>query len=205
MVARCLDSLVAPGVQLIIVDNGSTADVKRAIKGRDAIVIRNKVNHYVNPAWNQVMAVFLSQPGYDLLVLANSDLVLDPGWAQKLGEHRQTCQSDLIFGIDAGRQRPSLGSFFALSRRAVEAVYPIPDDLLVFGGDDFIFAVARGIGCKEHVLESLTMSHVERGTYDKSPEIWDVGRRDTVRWRRHVLPKLVPKRIAKILANKHKR
>ena len=81
MVDRCLRSLAEPGVQLLLVDNGSDPDVKRAISGK-GIVIRNAVNRYVNPAWNQILQVFLKRSRYDILVIANSDLVLDPGWSE---------------------------------------------------------------------------------------------------------------------------
>lgn len=202
MVARCLASLAEPGVQLLLVDNGSAADVKHAIF-RKGIVIRNEVNRYVNPAWNQIMELFLAEHRYDLLVLANSDLVLDAGWAAKLRARSHAgVKAQVLFGIDAPRKRSTLGAFFAMTPRVVAACCPIPEDLLVMGGDDFIFHVARGIGSTEHVIEDLTMMHVERGTYDKSPEVWKIARRDTKRWRKDVLPKLVPRRIAKVLGRK---
>ena len=200
MVDRCLRSLEEPGVQMLIVDNGSDSDVKQAISGR-GIVIRNATNRYVNPAWNQMMRFFLDHPGdYDLLVLANSDLILDPGWAAKLRTQRRAQQHDqLIFGIDAPRRRRSAGTFFAMTRGAVAASCPIPDDLLVMGGDDFIFYVNLGVGHAEHVVPSITMTHVERGTYDKSPEVWNIAQRDTDRWNTRGLEKLVLGRIKKYL------
>ena len=199
MVDRCLRSLAEPGVQLLLVDNGSDPDVKQAISGK-GLVIRNDVNRYVNPAWNQIMEVFLEQSTYDLLVIANSDLVLDPGWAATLRAHRTLHSCDqIIFGVDAPRQRRSAGSFFALTRSAVLASCPIPDDLLVMGGDDFIFHVNLGVGHEEHVVSALTMSHIERGTYDKSPEIWGIAREDTRRWNHYGLRELVSRRIQKFI------
>jgi glycosyltransferase involved in cell wall biosynthesis len=201
MVGHCLRSLIEPKVQLLIVDNGAPIDVKQAIEGR-GIVIRNDVNRYVNPAWNQMMRYFLNRPGkYDMLVLANSDLVLDPGWSSTLRTHlANDPREQLIFGLDAPRHRTSAGSFFAMTARAVAVSYPIPDDLLIMGGDDFIFHVCRQVGCAEPTLQSLTMTHVERGTYDKSPEVWEIARQDTERWHRTVLPNLVPQRVAEFLA-----
>jgi len=199
MIERCLQSLIEPGVQILIVDNGSPADVKQVLHGR-GIVIRNALNRYVNPAWNQMMQLFLAERRHDLLVLANSDLVLDPGWADKLRTQQRKVRSDqIIFGFDAPRGHATRGEFFALSRRAAAACCPIPDDLLVLGGDDFIFHVADGIGCEKHAVKELTLSHVIRGTYDKSPEVWRIGRCDTAAWFEHVLPALVPQRINQFL------
>ena len=203
MVDQCLRSLEETGVQLLVVDNGSAPDVRRAISGR-GIVLLNNANRYVNPAWNQLMQWFLGRPArYDLLVLANSDLRLVPGWSAKLRAHRQIHRHEqLIFGIDAQRRRKSAGTFFAMTRRMVTASYPIPDDLLIMGGDDFIFHVGIGLGYEEYVVDSVTMSHVERGTYDKSPEVWDIARRDTNRWNTHVFRDLVPRRIKEFLPDK---
>jgi hypothetical protein len=205
MVNRCLRSLQEPRVQLLIVDNGSALDVKQAIADK-GIVIRNAVNRYVNPAWNQMMAFFLNRPDrFDLLVIANSDLVMDSDWASKLRKHRETSKEEQIVFGRVGRPDPShpeqcsMGAFFAMTQGAVQASYPIPDEILIYGGDDFIFHVNRGVGFSEKVIESLTMSHVVNGTISKSPEIWDVGLRDQTRWYSHVLPELVPQRIREFL------
>jgi glycosyltransferase involved in cell wall biosynthesis len=200
MVERCLRSLVAPKVQILIVDNGSPPDVRRAIDGR-GIVIRNRTNRYVNPAWNQLMAYFRARPSqYDLLVIANSDLVLDPGWAAELRAHRQRHpQEQVAFGVDIQRKHPTFGAFFAMTHRAVDASYPIPSDLLIMGGDDFIFQISRWVGNDQLVIESLTMTHVGRGTLNQCPELDAIAKRDTERWFEYVRDKIVPRRAHEIL------
>lgn len=200
MVDRCLCSLQEPKVQLLIVDNGADVDVKHVIAGR-GIVIRNDTNRYVNPAWNQMMQLFLERADrYDLLVIANSDLVLDAAWAEKLRVHRATDRRDQIVFGKVDREHSSMGAFFAMTRTAVEAVCPIPDELLIYGGDDFIFEVNRRVGFAQSVVEDLTMFHEVSGTISKAPELWEIGRRDSERWYQHVLPELVPKRVEEFLA-----
>lgn len=195
MVERCLRSLRESKIQLLVVDNGSAHDVKEVIADK-GVVIRNEVNRYVNPAWNQMMRYFLDRsPQYDLLVIANSDLVLDGGWAAKLRAHRAADRREqLIFG-KVGADHCSMGAFFAMTQAAVQASCPIPEELLIYGGDDFIFEVNRRIGFVEVVIEALTMFHEVSGTISKSPELWEIGRRDNARWHHHVLPKLVPQRV----------
>lgn len=198
MVDRCLSSLREPGVQLLVVDNGSGPDVKEAVAGK-GIVIRNEVNRYVNPAWNQVMEFFLEREGeYDLLVLANSDLVLDVGWADKLRAHRAADRREQVTFGKVEPEQLSLGAFFAVTTAVVRAVYPIPGEILIYGGDDWIFEVSRRVGFAEVVVESLAMLHEVSGTISKSPELWEIGRRDNARWHHHVLPKLVPKRVEEL-------
>lgn len=202
MVDRCLRSIREPKVQLLIVDNGSAADVKAALAG-SGIVIRNDINRYVNPAWNQMMEFFLARSArYDLLVLANSDVVMDVGWAAKLRAHRaHDRREQIVFGkIDV--KHASSGAFFAMTREVVRAVCPIPDDLLIYGGDDFIFEVNRRVGFAESVLPSITLFHVVSGTISKSPELWEIGHRDNARWHHHVLPKLVPRRVKEYLSRR---
>ena len=201
MVERCLRSLREPKVQLLIVDNGSGPDVKQAIDGK-GVVIRNAVNRYVNPAWNQMMTWFLDAGHYDLLVLANSDLVMTAGWSAKLRVHRASNrQEQIIFGKVGSGQR-SMGAFFAMTTQSVLACCPIPDDILIYGGDDFIFEVNRRVGFTETVAEGVTMFHAVSGTISKSPELWEIGRRDNAQWHHHVLPKLVPPRIEEFLRKK---
>jgi hypothetical protein len=199
MVDRCLRSLQEPRVQLLIVDNGSSPDVKQALSGR-GIMIRNEVNRYVNPAWNQMMEWFLRADRYDLLVLANSDLVMTAGWSSTLRAHRATNrQEQIIFGkIDP--EHSSMGAFFAMTRRSVLACCPVPDDILIYGGDDFIFEVNRRVGFSESVVDNLTMFHAVSGTISKSPEVWEIGKNDNARWHHHVLPKIVPQRVKEFLA-----
>lgn len=203
MVAQCLQSLQEPKIQLLIVDNGSDPDVKQAIGAR-GVVIRNEVNRYVNPAWNQIMRWFIEADRYDLLVIANSDLVMVPGWASNLRAHRAVNrQAEIIFGV-VGPSQSSMGAFFALTQSAVRASYPIPDDLLIYGGDDFIFEVNRRVGFSESVAEEVKMFHAVSGTISKSPELWEIGRRDNARWHHHVLPQIVPQRVQEFLARNTK-
>ena len=202
MVDRCLRSLSEPRVQLLIVDNGSGPDVKQAIDGK-GIVIRNEVNQYVNPAWNQIMSFFLDRPNrHDLLVIANSDLVLDAGWASKLRTHREADRREQIIFGKVGPEHSSMGAFFVMTEGAVLATCPIPDEILIYGGDDFIFEVNRRVGFSESVVEDLTMFHAVSGTISKSPELWEIGRNDNARWHHHVLPKIVPDRVNAFLARR---
>src|SRR4029077_3935778 len=199
MVGRCLASLQVPRVQLIIVDNGAASDVKSAIAGR-GIVIQNAVNKYVNPAWNQMMKWFLARSNcYDLLVIANSDLVMEAGWADKLRARRVVSRQEQILFGKVGPEHISGGAFFALTRGVIQAVCPIPEDLLIYGGDDFIFEVSRRVGFAEGVVDDLMIFHAVSGTISRSPELWEIGRRDNARWHHHVLPKIVPERVKDVL------
>jgi GT2 family glycosyltransferase len=201
MVAKGLASMQEDRIQLLIVDNGSDPDVKAVLDGR-GIVVRNPVNLYVNPAWNQMMQWFLDSPQYDLLVIANSDLVLTPGWAEKLRAFRRARpQEQVIFGkVDP--EHASMGAFFVMTRRVVEACCPIPPEMLIYGGDDFIFEITKRVGFELVTAEDVTMFHAVSGTIRKSPEVWEIGKRDNGLWHHHVLPKIVPARVKEFLSHR---
>ena len=82
------------------------------------------------------------------------------------------------------------------------ACHPIPNDILIYGGDDFIFEVNRRVGFAETLAEDVTLSHAVSGTISKSPELWEIGKPDNARWHHHVLPNIVPQRVEDFLRKK---
>lgn len=199
MVERCLRSLQEAEVQLLLVDNGADADVKQVLADR-GIIIRNDVNRYVNPAWNQIMKWFLEAAKYKILVVANSDLVMEAGWAAKLRAHVENNPKASLFFGRVGENQSSKGAFFAMCREAVLASYPIPEDILIYGGDDFIFEVHRQAGLLDSVMDDVVMWHAVSGTISKAPELAEIGRRDNACWHHYVLPQIVPQRVKEIAA-----
>jgi GT2 family glycosyltransferase len=85
MVEDAIGSFLSPLVDVVVIDNGSTDEAKAGIATHaDGIeVIRNPENVYVNPAWNQLAERFL-QSDSEILVIANSDVLVRPGWAESL-------------------------------------------------------------------------------------------------------------------------
>ncbi len=70
--------------EVIVIDNGSTDDTQKVVKGRAGVrSIRNKKNHGVYVAWNQGCS---EATGTHFAIL-NNDLLLPDGWAERLMAH----------------------------------------------------------------------------------------------------------------------
>ena len=88
---RCLEPDLAAGVQVVIVDNGSTDGTKEFLKSlrlsnglaaqKNLTVIRNEENRGCAPAWNQGVAAVRDA---DWIVILNNDVLLPAGWLAAL-------------------------------------------------------------------------------------------------------------------------
>ena len=87
---RCLGPDLAAGVQVVIVDNGSTDGTKEFLAAqKNLTVIRNEENRGCAPAWNQGIAAVRDDaragaPVADWIVILNNDVLLPAGWLDAL-------------------------------------------------------------------------------------------------------------------------
>lgn len=78
----CLAPDLAAGVQVVVVDNGSTDGTQEWLASRsDITVVRNEENRGCAPAWNQGVAAV---KGADWIVILNNDVLLPAGWLAAL-------------------------------------------------------------------------------------------------------------------------
>jgi N-acetylglucosaminyl-diphospho-decaprenol L-rhamnosyltransferase len=78
----CLAPDIANGVDVVVVDNGSSDRTPAWLAARkDVRVIRNAENRGCAPAWNQGVA---SAGGADWIVILNNDVLLPAGWLHAL-------------------------------------------------------------------------------------------------------------------------
>jgi len=184
-VTNAIDSFTRPDVEFLLIDNGATDEVKAAIQGRGN-VISNKVNLYVNPAWNQAMLAFLD--GYwDVLIIANSDIVVYKGWFEALerglSEPATVCSPSLIpmgHNVDSGAA--TAGVCMCLPRAAVREAYPIPLAIRVWFGDAWIFRMLISKGWKVLVLKDMIFSHHNSKPSHSIPGIPLIIEQDKVAW-----------------------
>lgn len=79
---KCISSLkkYTNNYELVIIDNGSSKNTKRYIKGLDAVVVTNKENTGFSYACNQGIKV----SNHEFICFLNSDTVLTPDWLCKM-------------------------------------------------------------------------------------------------------------------------
>lgn len=211
MVEGAIRSFLDPLVDVVVVDNGASEEAKAGIATFQGSVevIRNQVNVYVNPAWNQLADRFLRSEA-EILVVANADVLVRPGWAESLldrlaalgasgtdamvelwfGRRTSNAQetarprrhsSEEVVGVPASR-----GGFFAMARKAVSLVFPIPLELRIFYGDDWIFGILGRIGYKQVTLADIVVWHKESVSQERLPELNNIIWQDRQAWDIHL-------------------
>ena len=160
---RWLDSVrrnsAGHDVRLYLMDNGSTDDTSAVMQSfSPAYFQRNESNDSLYKGWNTLAGRALAD-GAAVVILSNNDLIVAPGWldafARELGDPRKRYflpNGDLhdagTFERDALARRavavPPLtasaraGWCLVLPRAAVAAALPIPEELQLWYGDDWI-------------------------------------------------------------------
>lgn len=186
-VQSVLNNTILKGVDvdLLIGDNGSPADVKAVIQKywtnpRMKIIIE-PTNIYVNPIWNKFMQFFLANDEYDYLIIMNSDLILQKNWAEvcknywevfpdeilipKVAQDRNLLLRDENTSVTPAQEvhAGTAGVFITLNRKQCQMVYPIPEEILVWFGDQWIYEILR-TKYKTVIPENLIAYHFHGGS-----------------------------------------
>jgi Glycosyl transferase family 2 len=204
MVEGAIRSFLDPIVDVVVVDNDASEEAKAGITVFDGAVeiIRNPTNVYVNPAWNQIAKRFLSSDA-EILVVANADVLVRPGWAETLLARRERGANELWFGRRTTDPQEAMapkhhssesidgvlasrGGFFAMARKAVTMAFPIPSELRIFYGDDWIFGILGRIGYRQTTLVDVVVWHEESVSQNRLPELYSVIQQDRYAWDTHL-------------------
>lgn len=141
-----------------VLDNGSSDGswewMNAQLHGRPQMLYRNEGNDSLSGAWNKVLRAGLDC-GADLLVLMNNDVIVGPGWLDQVV--REYAKGEKTYWLANGglspenydervRAQPKEGRlipgragwclFFPAA--AVREFYPIPTELKLWYGDDWI-------------------------------------------------------------------
>lgn len=189
-------------VDLLLIDNGSEQAVKELLNGyaqrENVHVIRNLENIYVNPAWNQIILHFLTHD-YDYLLIMNSDLILHKDWSNVLDFYLNT-HPDIIpvpvISTDSriANKKVELsfsytevfegtpGVLIVLNKEHAYNIYPIPEIIKVWFGDNWIYENLRGMGYRTLVLNNLLSYHSGSQTVSKVKGISEIIEQDKIEW-----------------------
>lgn len=189
-------------VTTLIIDNGATQDVKEVISRiytsyNNVDVIHNPENIYVNPAWNQIIDYFL-KGDYDYLLIMNSDLVLHKDWKNVLDNWFLTNISSIPVPVISNDKRlldkelepqtctevheGTPGVLIILSRMEAQTIFPIPESIKVWFGDNWIYEGLRKLGYKTIVLSNLITYHSGSQTVSRLKGISEIIEEDKIAW-----------------------
>ena len=200
LLRRAIGSFLEPEVRVVAIDNGATPEVKAVLEGfgGSVEVLRNPTNIYVNPAWNQLAKHFLASDA-EVLVIANSDLVAIRGWSESLLNRHTSSSREFWVGRqiaeavveaqtsqarDLGSERTDAvnGAFFAMTREAVSTAFPIPSELLLHCGDDWVHWFLVLSGYSQQTLSGMAFWHAGFASGAQLPEFHEITARDRNLW-----------------------
>jgi hypothetical protein len=187
-VQQCLESLKGQDVEILIIDNDATEEIKKMISGYPHLI--NEKNVYVNPAWNQIMKIFLNS-NYDKLIILNSDMILEKDVIQKIQNIDIDKEGTIILPnvsdhhISEGVREIEWGFpgiMIVLSRKMCELVYPIPESLKLWFGDDWIYRRLIKNGYKLRVHYDIKAKHAGSRSIVSLKEAVEIIEQDKINW-----------------------
>ncbi len=209
---EAIDSVVfKKDVGALLIDNGATPDVSAMIgeyfhPGTPNVdVIRNRYNLYVTGAWQQGIDHFLKDEKYSHMVLMNSDLIMHNQWADVIKKRWQVDPDEVLLPIMAGKRLEAVntdidladvvtsgtpGVFITMNRTQAKMVNPLPAEVKVWFGDNWIYEILRGMGYQTKIPKNLFAFHHWSKTVEKVPNISEIIEADKVQWEASVKPKI---------------
>lgn len=166
---------------VLVIDNGASEGVKGIIKsfGDRIKVIVNEKNIYVNPAWNQILKHFMHNMQYTHVVIFNSDAILPPNWPAQLDKFYKRYgglgipvpyetqdkrfawqEQDINSPLQCIEIKDGIrGTCIILTRQQVNWVYPIPDEIKVWFGDNWIYDGLRRLDFSTYLIDNIIVYH----------------------------------------------
>jgi hypothetical protein len=199
LLLRSIRSFLSPEVCVVAIDNGATPSSKAVLEemSESISVIHNPVNVYVNPAWNQLAAYFLASE-HEILVIANSDLIVTSHWAASLLMRHDSTNNREYWVAKLSTEEETLlprepsveatltnyvhGAFFAMTREAVSMAFPIPPTLLLHCGDDWIHWLLTGAGFNQQTLHGMSVWHKGFVSGSNLYEFHKITAKDRIQW-----------------------
>ena len=173
-------------VDVLLINNGASQDVKQVIDNFNCHKIHNEQNIFVNPAWNQIMELFLAG-SWDKLVIMNSDIIMEAGWSKYLKDGIIPIPSDGTIENPITVTEGTPGVFICLDRAMVNIIYPIPDYINIWFGDQYLFTILRELGYETIVLPGLIANHYHGGSQNvqRLPGISELIEEDKINWAKY--------------------
>lgn len=185
-------------VDVLLIDNNADPDMKAVIdvfkEHPNISVIRNKENTFCNGAWNQILQ-FGIEHHYDLIGLSSSDVILPMGWAQALvyraAKHKDEVYLpaiapvlNIISNVDSVEYVTGsvAGACTFLPPDAAKSIYPIPESLKMWFGDEWIYTILKQLGWKITILNNIQATHEQSAVTLATPEAYIRIEADKVAW-----------------------
>ena len=198
--------------EIILVDNGSTEKIGKLVKkynkkGKLRIrFIRHKRNIGVNAAWNEGIKLAKTS----LISILNNDIILNKYFFKKIIEASQVNEKYGIFCVTNAKKIERVGESkdikikianmgkregwaFTIRKEITDRLPPIPPDLRIYCGDDFLYYGARTVlGYQAVRIMNNYIFHLGgRTIISNKKQFKGVRKREKVIWNKKHKPKLL--------------
>lgn len=181
-------------INMIMINNGDAETVEYLKNHQHVTAINNETNLGISVAWNQGLRVALASDA-EVIILANSDIVASATWGDALVEAMEKysglyflasgcAREELNNGSDGGLIPGRAGWFLALPRELARLVYPIPEELFIWYGDDYIHETAIDNGWQCAVIPRMRIFHQGSVGVFRLPNYTDRIAQDKIEWQR---------------------
>lgn len=189
-IQKTIDCIKNQDCEILIIDNSTDQKIKDIIKPYNTIT--NPKNNYVNPSWNQIIKHFLNTDN-DLLIIQNSDLYLKHNAIQKIKELK--IDEDKIIPclnlVQEYNENPRkiqvvlggvAGVFIPLTKKMAQIVYPIPESIKIWFGDNWIYSKLQKEGYKLTIYSDIQATHQWSSSVSTLPEAHMLIEQDKKEW-----------------------
>jgi len=202
-----VENVVLPE-EIILIDNGSTEKIGKLVKKYNGKIrirfIRHKRNTGVNAAWNEGIKLTKTP----LISILNNDIVLNKYFFKKIIEASQVSEKYGIFCVTNAKRIKQVdesrddkvkianmgkreGWAFTIRKEITNRLPPIPSDLKIYCGDDFLYYGTRTVlGYQAVRITNNYIFHLGGRTV-KSRQFKGVRKREKVIWNKNHKPELL--------------
>ena len=190
--------------EIILIDNGSTEKIGKLVKkygkyGKLRIkFIRHKKNTGVNAAWNEGIKLARTP----LISILNNDIILNKYFFKKIIEASQLNEKYGIFCATNAKKIKQVeeskdvkvkianmgkreGWAFTIRKEITDRLPPIPSDLRIYCGDDFLYYGARTVlGYQAVRIINNYIFHLGGRTIRSNKQLRGVRKQEKVIWNR---------------------
>lgn len=183
-------------VKLFLIDNGSTDGTGRLFQSYNPTYFeRHENNDSIHISWNKLLREAVKH-GPELIVLSNNDLLVGPGWADAaLREVRKNPKRYFLPNgsigsydtFDADVRAASLpqnttparaGWFLMFPPEALSIFLPVPEELILWYGDDYIHTKLQAAGYTCEAIQDCCVLHHGSVTVFRRPDYNKIVERD---------------------------
>ena len=180
-------------VGLYLLDNGSSDDTKAVMDAFDPrYCARNNDNESIYKGWNLLTRQALLD-NVEVVCLSNNDLVVSPGWLDAVA--REVGRGDARYFLPNGSYssdgktaplvppapgtRPARGGWCLFFRAdAVRHFLPIPEELQLWYGDDWIHYKLERAGYRCESIDDCLVAHAGSVSFYSRPGYADIVAKD---------------------------